>query len=582
MFAIYKLIEGSDNSLFDIVGTVTKNRGIKDIEKFLKPSKQDEIPYYKLKNMNKAVELFNKHKTNGSTVSVLVDSDYDGFSSATIIIQEIRMSHPEMEVNYLIHERRENGLTKDMMKNIKKDKPDLVILPDSGSNDHEQLKELEELGIDTLLLDHHIIENGEYISNSSVTINPQLCLDIYPNEELAAGGIVYKFLQGVDAYYGTNNADGYLDLVATSSIADSMNQTHPETRYYIYEGLKRIKNPFLKQLLKENVNWAKEIYPKLISFNVVNRANAVVRVGTMEDKEIMLRAMLGEEETTTRISKYRGVEREVVETLPEQASRRSNNARSRQNTRKRKLVAEAVEKIEKLNLDKNHFIIVDLEDIPSGFSGLVAMTLAQSYNKPAIVASRDDDGILVGSLRGSMNSEHVNLKDMLTNTGLFEFCKGHSHAFGLAITEENFEVLNEAINKNKNFSSGDSKIEVDFEIHGNSLTKTLAEEMDSVVKYFGKGCEEPLFAIKDIEVSTKNITIKNTSKLFHNGIELISFTENQELAKTIEENPNSLLVLTVVGKIGLNRFLDRVTPQVVIDELRIKEVKEDSFGGFVF
>lgn len=77
MFAIYKLIEGSDNSLFDIVGTVTKNRGIKDIKKFLKPSKEDEIPYYKLKNMSKAVELFDKHKGGESTVSVVVDSDCD-------------------------------------------------------------------------------------------------------------------------------------------------------------------------------------------------------------------------------------------------------------------------------------------------------------------------------------------------------------------------------------------------------------------------------------------------------------------------------------------------------------------------
>lgn len=581
MFAIYKLIKDSDNSLFDIVGTVTKNRGIKDIEKFLRPSKEDEIPYYKLKNMSKAVELFNKHKINSSTVSVLVDSDCDGFTSAAIIIQEIRKSHPEMKVNYLIHEKRENGLTKAMMKSIKEDKPDLVILPDSGSNDHEQLKELDELGIDTLILDHHVCEGGEYVSDSSVTINPQLCLDDYPNDELAAGGIVYKFLQALDSFYNTNNADDYLDLVAVSSIGDSMNQSHPETRYYIYEGLKRIKNPFIKQLLKDNVKWAKEIYPKLISFNAVNRINACIRVGTMEDKETMLRALLGEEEITTRISKYRGREREVVETLAEKSSRLCDNAKNRQNTRKKKLVASAIEKIEKFNLDKNHFIVVDLEDVPSGFSGLVAMTLAQSYNKPAIVASRDGDGVLVGSLRGSMNSEHINLKDMLTNTGLFEFCKGHSHAFGLAITEENFELLNEAINKSKNFSSSD-KIEVDFEIHGNSLTKSLAEEMDSVVRYFGKGCEEPLFAIKDIEVSAKNVTIKNTTKIFNNGVELIAFTENQELAKTIEENPDSLLVLTVVGKIGLNRFLDRVTPQVVMDELKIKEIKEDTFSGFVF
>lgn len=75
MIFIYKII--GENNLFDVLGTVLKNRGIEDKERFLNPSKEDVIHYNKLKNIEKAVELFNKHRGGGSAIAVIVDSDCD-------------------------------------------------------------------------------------------------------------------------------------------------------------------------------------------------------------------------------------------------------------------------------------------------------------------------------------------------------------------------------------------------------------------------------------------------------------------------------------------------------------------------
>lgn len=63
--------------LFDILGTVAENRGIKDIEKFLKPSPSDVIHYGKLKNMDLAVRMIEKHKGDTSEFAIVVDSDVD-------------------------------------------------------------------------------------------------------------------------------------------------------------------------------------------------------------------------------------------------------------------------------------------------------------------------------------------------------------------------------------------------------------------------------------------------------------------------------------------------------------------------
>lgn len=69
-------LQGS-NTLFDILTTVVENRGIIDVEKFLKPSPKDTIHYSNLQNMDKAVYVFNNHKEKASEVAVVVDSDAD-------------------------------------------------------------------------------------------------------------------------------------------------------------------------------------------------------------------------------------------------------------------------------------------------------------------------------------------------------------------------------------------------------------------------------------------------------------------------------------------------------------------------
>lgn len=497
------------------------------------------------------------------------------------MIQHLRKHHKNMKVEYLMHESRTNGLTEYMMNRIDELQPELVILPDSGSNDRLQTKNLYEKGIDTLILDHHIMESTEDNAYATV-VNPQLCLDAYPNENLAAGGITYKFIQALDEKYGTNDADNYLDLVAISTISDAMDITEPESRYYVYKGLANIKNNFIKHLLYKNAGWAKEIYPRLVSFHASNFINAVIRVGTVEEKETVFRAMLNEEESNTRISKYRGVEREVTENLSEQAYRLCSNARGRQNRRKAKLYQEAVEQIELHDLNKNQFIIVNLHDLPSGFSGLVAMQIATSYRKPSIVVSRGENGVFTGSLRGSSSSPVEDIKSFLLETNLFEFVRGHEAAAGLSITEENLKLLDKAINKKLQFESSQKPIEVDFEIHSNSLTEELIEEVYSLEKHFGKGCEEILFAITDIEVDSKDISMGNTMKFNKGNIEFMSFSVDDRFIKLKDEE--KVARLTVIGTLGKNIFLGKTTLQVKVEAFDIKEtyVDDNPLGSFEF
>ena len=58
-------------------------------------------------------------------------------------------------IEYHIPEGKEHGL-QTLMDNFESSKKyDLIIVPDAGSNDIEEHKQLKELGYDICVLDHH-------------------------------------------------------------------------------------------------------------------------------------------------------------------------------------------------------------------------------------------------------------------------------------------------------------------------------------------------------------------------------------------------------------------------------------------
>ena len=57
----------------------------------------------------------------------------------------------------------------------------------------------------------------------------------------------------------------------------------------VFQGIADIKNRFIKEALKE-----KDVYfpvPKDLSFSVIPMINAIIRVGTLEDKTLLFRAL---------------------------------------------------------------------------------------------------------------------------------------------------------------------------------------------------------------------------------------------------------------------------------------------------
>ena len=214
---------------------------------------------------------------------------------------------------------------------------------------------------------------------------------------------MYKFCEVLDDILDKELSHQYMDLVALGEIADVMDRTNPETNYLMLQGLSNIYNKGFQTLLAAQAYSLKEKayppWPKLnaidIAFYIAPLINAIVRVGTMEEKEVMFYCFIEPDRLVP--STKRGATKDDTETAAEQTARVGKNAKARQDRIKEKAIEILDDKIKKQNLDINNILVVEVspeDDIPQELSGLAAMNIVTKYNKPCLVVRRNSEGML--------------------------------------------------------------------------------------------------------------------------------------------------------------------------------------------
>ena len=174
----------------DYTRELLRERGVENVELYLNPTKDClQDPKY-LSNIEKGASLFLSKIGPGKTIFLVQDSDCDGLSSGSIAYQYIKDVAPETEIKVFIHEGKQHGLEDCVERILDEDKIDLVIAPDSSSNDKIYADELGEAGIPVLVLDHHIVDNE--ISKNMIVVNNQISSE-YINKELTGSGVTYQF-----------------------------------------------------------------------------------------------------------------------------------------------------------------------------------------------------------------------------------------------------------------------------------------------------------------------------------------------------------------------------------------------------
>lgn len=524
---------------------------------------------------------------------IVVDSDCDGYTSAAILINYLYKHYPdwvENNVSWFIHSGKQHGLSDCIEEALKYN---LVICPDSASNDYEFHTILKNQNIPCLILDHH---EADKLTEDAILINNQMVN--YPNKDFSGAGITWQFCRFMDKVCNTNYANDFIDLCALGNCGDMMSMLSIETKHIINKGFEptNIKNPFIYNMWKKNeYKLGQHITSMGAAFYIVPFVNATVRSGTQEEKEIVFQSMLSHRAFKQIPSTKRGHAEGEMETVVTQAVRQVTNIKNRQ-TKAQDAAMAFFEKQIKDNCMMEHKVLLFLVEpgqVDKNIAGLIANKLMAKYQRPCCILTRVvemtggemlplEDGCpevkyaptkmiisYQGSARGCDKVGVTEFKDICANTGYTMYTAGHQGAFGLGILEDQIAEYVVATDEALVDISDEPIYYVDHIYHNCDVDPQSILDIAECAELWGSRMEEPFMEIEGLKVSADMVDVyrkaTNTIKItLPNKVALIKFNATEEECDML--TGDGFVELNIIGQCRKNEWNGFVTPQMeVID-----------------
>lgn len=554
-------------------------RGVTEIDEYIHPNKDYELSPYLLDNIKEGAELLIRHLNNEGEILFIVDADVDGVSSSAMLWSYIKDFWPYAHLHYLCHEHKGHGLS-DLFDKVDGAGFDLIVLADAGSFDFEFYKKLHEQGTDCLSIDHH---DGPGYCEDAIIVNNQLSKK-YDNKMLCGAGVVYKFLCVLDDVLNNQRAEYYMDLCALGLISDCMSPAHPENRYYITKGLSAIHNGGFAALIEKQsfslFRTSQLLTYIKIAFYIAPLINALVRVGTMEEKREMFQSFI-EPDMLVQNEKRSAKPGDMVPISTEFA-RKATNAKARQ-TRINERATMALEgRVHELGLDDDKILIVPVfeeDEIPQELTGLIAAQLMNKFQRPAMLVRENNEGFMRGSLRGNASFEEVpDFKKFLLDSGLMDYAQGHANAAGVSFKKTQWKALLDYANSHISDEGLNPSYYVDFILKPTDDIKNIIMSLTGDESLWGNDVEEPKIVVENIPLNAKQLFVmganKDSAKFSDNGVEYIRFKDNNFINEVTDQE-NSYI--TVYGTLSRNTFAGRTTAQVIINDYEITNCPKNTY-----
>lgn len=457
-----------------------EKRHLTDI--FLHPKYEELTDPFSLHDMDKAINRIKKAIQSKEKILIYGDYDVDGVTASTVMEETLTLTGANPDnIEIMLPDRFADGygMSPKLIKRAKSHKITLVITVDCGSRNHEIIKELKALGIDTIVTDHH--ETDDEMPEAVAVINPHR--KDHPTtdlQNLAGVGVAFKIAEALVKQGKIKNGQEkwLLDLVLLGTICDSMLLTSDNRRlsFFGFKVLSKTRRPGLKELmLRAGV---KSLNTDSIGFQIGPRLNAAGRLDTADLSLNLLRAKSALDAAPLA---------EKLEQLNKKRKTEQQNA---------------TKEIEQRGVGDDP-VIIETGHWHEGILGIVAGRLVEEYHKPAFVLTELENNIFKGSGRsfGDFNlAEALNyVKESIIGGG------GHAGAAGVRVDGKNLYQFREQINEY--YRSLHLKTQEDYlRQHADldlddfsEINLNLFGELKRLEPY-GPGNEEPIFRLKNIEL----------------------------------------------------------------------------------
>lgn len=576
-----------------IIAKLLYNRGYQDptsATSFVKMENEMLRNPFEMADMMKGVQRIKKALDEKEKITVYGDYDVDGVTSVCTLYLYLKSLGANVE--YYIPNRSGEGygVSVSAIDSIKEGGTKLIITVDTGITANDEVTYAKSVGVDFLITDHH--ECRLDLPEATAVINPHRPDCSYPFKELAGVGVVFKLICAYEEFRSGDTRmkstlriiKEYADLVAIGTIADVM-PIKEENRIIVKYGLNMIENTNRiglaalidvssnKQDSRHNDRFDRnrkkrktKITSSFIGFTLAPRINAAGRV---RSATIAVELFLSE--------KYSDAVK-----IAEQLCSANKERQAEEN----KIMQEAYDKIEALDIKNNPVIVLNADDWHHGVIGIVSSRITEKYSRPSILVSfdgNDEDGEILENVgKGSGRSiKGMNLVDALCycSEHLVKF-GGHELAAGLSVTREQLPLFIEKINEfaRANLSEEDMVpvIEADCEIEFADASLALADSLQLLEPY-GVANPVPQFIMR-------NVSVAEVSGVSDNKHTRLTLTDGKTSisAMYFSNSPQDLGIFAgdkvdILFNIGVNEWLDRKSVQLIIRDVKVAMSSESQY-----
>lgn len=441
-----------------------------------------------LKDMDKAAARLHAAIEAKEPILLYGDYDVDGTSSVVILKKAIEITGGVVSFHVPHRLRDGYGMRSEVVEEAAARGVKLIISVDTGIRAAEVVRHAGEIGIDVIITDHHLPEEG--LPAAVAVLNPNRTDCGYPEKNLCGAGVALKLIHALLLKLGWpadrlwRMLESFLKVVAIATVADVVPLTG-ENRIIVKRGLAglhTVRNPGLRALLDvAGLNAGACPSAGQIAFRIAPRINAAGRMATATDVIDLF--------TTDDPERARGLAEQLQKLNQERQEAEAE------------IVRAIVKQCEECPVTNDQYALVfSHPNWHRGVVGIVASRIVERYHRPTIVLS-EENGEAQGSGR-SIRPFHL-LDALESMPDLFSRFGGHRQAVGVGLPTAKVAEFRERLNRYaaERLTPDDLQLALDLdgavrfsELNDESVAEVLA------LAPFGFGNPAPVFAVRGVEV----------------------------------------------------------------------------------
>ncbi len=490
------------------------------------------------KDMDRATERIVDAIKNREKITIIGDYDVDGVTSTTLM--KLFFDEIGYPIEWIIPNRFKDGygLSANIIPRIIG--TDLALTVDNGISAVYAAQLCKEEGIDLIITDHHLL--APEVPEAYAIINQKQETCTFPYKDVCGAQIAWYLIASLkNALEIKIDMMAYMELVSIAIIADMMPLQHIN-RAMVLAGIKALnqsKRPAIRAFLEQSQK--ETITSEDIGFFLAPLLNSA---GRMEDASFAVDFLTSTNIYDARVRLERLIEFNTLRKATEHD-----------------ITQKAMTQVEQ---DDEVAIVVG-EAWHEGVVGIVAARVARACEKPCIILTQSEEGLLKGSGRSFGECDLFAIVDG-ARMHLQKF-GGHQAAIGLSLKEESLETFKMEVEKN--FKEGAYVKELfDPDIVGNLHFSAISFELTSLMKKYepyGQGNATPKFVSTNVEILQADTMGKEGEHI------RFSFAQDGIVMQGVKFKTREVFEtgtkVDIVYTVTENHFRGRVTLQLMVDKI---------------